>query len=86
MAQTGKERAGFRTFRITGCQKRLCVVVGFTRCDVFLSADTDRAVLRRQRFPVVVIPGCHPSTDNVVRGMNIPDTLPSAVTHPGGVS
>ncbi len=56
VTQTGKERTALSTFRVTCCQERLRVVVNFTGGDPFLTADTFRAVLRRQRFPVVVVP------------------------------
>ena len=86
VSQTGEIRPGLCTFRVTCCQERLRVVVNFTGGAPFLTADTFRAVLRRQRFPVVVVPGGHPSAHHVICRLNIPDTLLSAVTHPGLVA
>ncbi|SLO07752.1 Uncharacterised protein [Klebsiella variicola] len=86
VTQTGKVCPGLCTFRITCCQEGFRVVVNFTGGDPFLTADTFRAVLRRQRFPVVVVPGGHPSAHHVICGLNIPDALLPAVAHPGLVA
>ncbi len=86
VTQAGEVCPGLCTFRITRRQEGFRVMVRFPGGDPFLAENAFRTVLRRQRFPVVVVPGGHPSAHNIVCSLNIPDALLPAVTHPGLVA
>ena len=86
VTQTGKVCPGLCTFRITCCQEGFRVMVRFPGGDPFPAENAFGTVLRRQRFPVVVVPGGHPSAHHLIRGLNIPDALLPAVAHPGLVA
>ena len=83
VAQTGKVCPGLRAFSVTCRQEGFSIMVRFSGGDPFLTENTFGTVLRFQRFTVVVVPGDHTSAHHVTGGLNIPDALLSAVTHPG---
>ncbi len=58
-------------------------MVRFPGGDPFLAENTFGAVLRHQRFAVVVVTGDHTPAHHIVCGLNTPDALLAAVTHPG---
>ncbi|VUS67414.1 hypothetical protein SB6420_02721 [Klebsiella pasteurii] len=86
VTQTGEIRPGLCTFSITCCQEGFRIMVRFPGGDPFLTENTFGAVLRFQRFAVVVVPGGDTSAHHIVCSLNIPDTLLPAVAHPGLVA
>ena len=86
VTQTGEIRPGLRAFSVASGQEGFRIMVRFSGGDPFPAENTFGAVLRRQRFTVVVVPGGHTSAHDIVGGLNIPDALLPAVTHPGLVA
>ncbi|SBL21880.1 Uncharacterised protein [Klebsiella michiganensis] len=86
VTQAGEVGPGFSACSVTCCQEGFRIMVRFPGSDPFLAENAFGTVLRRKRFTVVVVPGGHTSTHDIVCSLNIPDALLPAVTHPGLVA